>query len=26
VSLPSAPADEILPMLDRWAGLIDGVR
>ena len=26
VSLPSAAADEILPMLDRWAGLIDGVR
>ena len=26
VSLPSAASDEILPMLDRWAGLIDGVR
>jgi probable F420-dependent oxidoreductase len=26
VSLPSAAADEILPILDRWAGLIERVR
>ena len=26
VSLPSAPADEILPILDRWAGLIRRIR
>ncbi len=25
VSLPSARADEILPVLDRWAGLMEGV-
>jgi len=26
VSLPSAPADEILPVLDRWAALIEQLR
>ncbi len=26
VSLPSAKSDEILPILDRWAGLIRGAR